>query len=422
MAAITFIHTSDWHLGKKLFKRERIDEQKLFLDWLFNLVKAQAVDFLIISGDIFDVPIPPNFASKLYYDFLYKINEETQTQVIIIAGNHDSSSYLEAPRELLKKHNVYIQSKLAPKLEDNILHLETVSGDEILIKTLPYFRTHELYNCIKAAKSESKKTDVQSDDRPEEKIDITNISIIEDYLKTFFSSWGTKDKENIPKILMAHHAFGDFLNAGSEQALSLSGLDTIPMEWVGDQFNYMALGHIHKYQKMSKTKNIYYPGSPIPLRFSESQGKYINLVKVEGVTETEVTKISIPVFRSIIQINTDENSYLQDIEQSLSTSENKDLTGFIEVKCQLTDPKSGLADEIKELAGKYDFELLSMIPIYTNEEDENSTEAPGTDALNYNIVELFENYYKVKHPQAEEIPSHILSEFKSLLEEVNNEN
>ena len=114
------LHTSDWHLGKKLFKRSRIEEQRLFLNWLFETVKSQEIDFLVIAGDIFDTPTPPNEALELYFDFLEIVSKETEAHIIIISGNHDSANFIQAPSKILAKHNIHIKTKLDTNLDNNV--------------------------------------------------------------------------------------------------------------------------------------------------------------------------------------------------------------------------------------------------------------------------------------------------------------
>ena len=95
------LHTADWHIGQKLHERSRYDEHKQFLDWLFSIIQEHKIELLLVSGDIFDTSLPSAEATKLYYEFLYQLSNETETHTVIIAGNHDSARHLEAPRNSL---------------------------------------------------------------------------------------------------------------------------------------------------------------------------------------------------------------------------------------------------------------------------------------------------------------------------------
>ncbi|WP_372656201.1 exonuclease SbcCD subunit D, partial [Halobacteriovorax sp.] len=143
------LHTSDWHLGKKLYKVSRIKEQELFLDWLSKYIIHENIDILLISGDIFDVPTPPNEALKLYFNFLKTLSEKKQIPIFIIGGNHDSSNFLEAPAPFLELNNIHVVGNLNELAKDNYspyVHNIEIKGEEVSICLLPYFRTHELFN------------------------------------------------------------------------------------------------------------------------------------------------------------------------------------------------------------------------------------------------------------------------------------
>ena len=104
------IHTSDWHLGRSLYGRKRYDEFENFLDWLAELIENEGIEALLVSGDVFDNIAPSNRSQELYYSFLCKIASSECRHVVITAGNHDSSSFLNAPREILRFLNVPSQT------------------------------------------------------------------------------------------------------------------------------------------------------------------------------------------------------------------------------------------------------------------------------------------------------------------------
>ena len=105
---LTVLHTSDWHLGRRLYGKPRYTEFRAFLAWLLQAIREQAVDVLVVAGDVFDTTAPSNQAQNLYYDFLSQVCQTCCRHVIIVAGNHDSPSFLEAPKQLLKSFNIHI--------------------------------------------------------------------------------------------------------------------------------------------------------------------------------------------------------------------------------------------------------------------------------------------------------------------------
>ena len=102
------LHTSDWHLGRSLYGRKRYEEFSSFLDWLAQTIEEEKVDALLVAGDVFDNSTPSNRAQELYYRFLCRVAASCCRHVVVIAGNHDSPSFLNVPKELLRALNVYV--------------------------------------------------------------------------------------------------------------------------------------------------------------------------------------------------------------------------------------------------------------------------------------------------------------------------
>lgn len=102
------LHTSDWHLGKKLADRPRKEVFVQFLNWLLKVLKEEKIDLLLIAGDVFDGTMPSHEAQELYYEFLARAVKTGCRNIVVIAGNHDSASFLEAPEHLLKFLNIYV--------------------------------------------------------------------------------------------------------------------------------------------------------------------------------------------------------------------------------------------------------------------------------------------------------------------------
>ncbi len=382
--SVKIIHTSDWHLGKKLFKKDRIEEQSQFLDWLHNTIDNQKIDILIIAGDIFDVPSPPNKAVELYFKFLKRVSEINNTHIFIISGNHDSASFLQAPSKILNRHNIHIYTSFPNEKDQNTFCFKKDS-QTVEIKCIPYFRSFDL----NANFSENLK-------------DIGQHEYLK-LIKKVSNQWGPNESY---KILVSHHAYGEFSASKSEHTLNLAGLESIPIGTIAETADYIALGHIHKPQKMSSTKNIYYSGSPIPLRFSETMTKRVKLID----TEKGITDIKIPSFRDLIKLKGNKDQILDRLESLLPNKEEK-LTTWIEIQVQLDEPAPKLLTNIKAILISKNMELLSYYPIYKESSEELSDEQ---EALDLNLDDVFIKYYKSKFPNSKDVPKELLSEFKSL--------
>lgn len=381
---IKLLHTSDWHLGKRLFRLDRGEEHALFLEWLLKTIQNEKIDYLLIAGDIFDVPTPPHSALKMFFDFLGKLSRETDCSSYIIAGNHDSGALINAPMALYSEHRVNVWGKLeGPEAHWSVLKNKK-GGPELQLCSIPFFRHYELAE------------------------DMVEGEELLGRLMKFFENPPLKD---VPKIFMGHHLFGMFEAAGSEQVINLSGLDSIPTKPLKDHFIYGALGHIHKPQKISTEPPIFYSGSPLQMRFSEQHEKSVQILTFDK--ELKIEKKPIPYFRQLLRLETTLSTYKKDIENLTHTSQ---LTPQIEIMLSLPAPQVGLTEEIKAFVASLGIELLSLIPIYEAKDYEQKEVRSLVDLSPF---ELFEEFYKNKYPDEHQVPEDLKSDFLKLLSKVN---
>lgn len=388
---LKILHTSDLHLGKKLFKVDRLAEQKAYLNWLVEICIIERIDILIIAGDIFDTPSPPHEAVSAYFDFLNKISEVANTQTMIIAGNHDSRAFIQAPNELLKKNNIFVWGELDE--DPNNHRHEIIKGNQKYhFYALPYFRSYDFLKWHKAYFNELIPTD---DDNKEDAF----INVLKQFLKL---DLGAKN------IFIGHHLFGPYSLAGSEQAISLSGLDSIPISLFQD-FDYMALGHIHKYQKVSNSISAYYSGSPYPLRFSEKQLKQVNIVSLDQ-NQTSIKALAIPQSRKLYDLNTTTQSLVKDIKNILKEESHGDFKNLMAITVAIDEPTSGLSDLARSVLKDSNTELIYLKNVLANEK-EHFVPSNNNELT---IEELFIEYYKTKFPD-QDISKELLNEFHHLL-------
>lgn len=375
------LHTSDWHLGKRLYKLERLAEQSIFLDELLRLVKTQKVDHLLVAGDVFDVPQPPHKALKLFYDFISQLMRETHCELWVIGGNHDSGHLLDAPQGLIDSKRVHLFGTLRSDPSEHWVRLPMGQG-HISLCLLPYFRQHDLSPWRSGA-------------------DLTEI------LRNFFQH----DDQGVGRMLMAHHLFGISEAAGSEQALALSGLESIPLEWL-ESFDYVALGHIHKPQTLKKHKPLVrYCGSPLPMRFSETAPKGVELIEWtdQGMTHTT---LPLSVIRPLHAVSVTP----ADWEKTLSALPKAQLPAALEITLKLQAPVPGLIESIRNWGEGQGLEILSVIPHFA-QEDTGPAAGHWTQLLQLTPEKLFEAFYLSKFPKEEEVPRELTQDMKELWEE-----
>jgi len=136
---LRLLHTSDWHLGRLLYGRKRYVEFAAFLDWLLDTLRAEGIDVLLVAGDIFDTTTPSNTAQKLYYRFLQRVADTGCRHVIVIGGNHDSPTFLDAPAELLKMLDVHVVGAATADPAAEVIALRDPEGNvELLACAVPY--------------------------------------------------------------------------------------------------------------------------------------------------------------------------------------------------------------------------------------------------------------------------------------------
>ena len=175
------LHTSDWHIGHRLYERPRIKEHCQFLDWLLAKIKEQEVDVLLVSGDIFDTALPSSEATDLYYQFLFRLYNETHAHAVIAAGNHDSPTRLAAPREFLRMGRIHVVG-LASEPAECVLSLPS-ENPSVAIAAVPYLSENELSHI-------SFETEPERAERYRER------------LKVFYRQCVERMPPGLPKILM----------------------------------------------------------------------------------------------------------------------------------------------------------------------------------------------------------------------------
>jgi exonuclease SbcD len=278
------LHTADWHLGKQLHKYSLEEDHRLFLDWLALTIQERLIDVLLISGDVFDTTNPSNQALAQYYGFLKKLIG-TGCQVVVTGGNHDSPGVLNAPRELLKFLDIKVVGNALESIEDELLHLTTPSG-EIVVAAVPYLREADLRKSVSGEGYENRLAALRQGIRG-------HYEQLADLKSSHFS--------DLPSIAMGHLFVNGASTSESERDIHVVGGEAaFSAEFFPSGFDYIALGHIHKPQRISNSDFIRYSGSPIPLSFSERDDhKYVLELTVDNTKITSVEALPVPAYREL---------------------------------------------------------------------------------------------------------------------------
>lgn len=281
------LHTADWHLGKRLYRHELTDDHSKFLDWLSETIEERQIDVLIIAGDIFDTTNPNDGSMQLYYQFLTRMLP-LQRRIVITGGNHDSSSKLNAPRDLLHHLNIHVVGCTSGNCAEEVLRLANGSTD-LLVAAVPYLRDGDLRQSISGQTYEDRVEAVRMGIR-------NHYQRIADHCQAAYS--------DVPVLAMGHlYVNGSTVSESEREIHTVGGQAAFASEHFPDGFDYVALGHIHVPQRVGPGETVRYSGSPIPLSFGErdNQHQVLELTFDGGKLQT-IQSVSVPRFRSLRQV------------------------------------------------------------------------------------------------------------------------
>ncbi len=288
------LHTSDWHIGCTLYGRKRYGEHEAFFNWLIATLNEQRVDVLLVAGDIFDTTMPSHRAQELYYLFLRQVAATPCRHVVITGGNHDSPSFLNAPKELLKAFSVHVLGSMPATLAEEVLLLHDEAGQpELIVCAAPYLRDRDV-RVVEPGEGIAEKDGNLID----------GIGKHYQALTAFAEQIRAGLGVDIPIIAMGHlfTAGGQTIDGDGVREMYVGSLAHIDATMFPAGLDYVALGHLHVPQKVRGREDIRYSGSPLPMGFNEAnQQKSLSLVEFQG-REAELTLIAIPVFQVLAQI------------------------------------------------------------------------------------------------------------------------
>ncbi|WP_300674246.1 exonuclease SbcCD subunit D C-terminal domain-containing protein [Desulfoluna sp.] len=343
---MNIIHTSDWHLGQRFFDRDRFDEHEAFLGFLLKTIKARAVDLLIVAGDLFDTANPPREAERMYYHFLTELSALGTCSAVIVGGNHDSAPHLDAPATVLQALRVQVVGALPDDAEKALFHIPCLRDESdpgVWVAAVPYLRDRDVRKAVAG----------ESFDDLEAR---TRAGVVAAYEKVADALKAKKPEA--PVIATGHlTALGGSVS-DSERTIHIGNLGSISGGQFPECFDYVALGHLHRAQKVAKDENIRYSGSPIPLSFSEATGeKEIRLIETGHGTLTQET-LAVPAFRRLIRLK-GEAQALKEKLTALEVAET-DMTPWLELVVKGSLTSTTLNEELRALADAKGAEVLKV--------------------------------------------------------------
>ena len=291
------LHTSDWHLGRTLYGRKRHEDFQAFLDWLLQTLQQETIEVLLVAGDVFDTTTPGNRAQSMYYRFLSEVARSRCRHVVIVAGNHDSPSFLNAPAPFLKALDVHVVGQ-SEAIDDEVLVLRgTENQPELIVCAVPYLRDRDIRRVEPGESPDDKERKLLEGIR-------AHYAAVAEHALQVRKHLGA----SVPIVATGHlfTAGGQTVDGDGVRELYVGSLAHVNASIFPVTFDYVALGHLHVPQVVGGNELVRYSGSPLPMGFGEArQQKSVCLVTFEQATPPVVQLLDVPVFKALERVRGD---------------------------------------------------------------------------------------------------------------------
>ena len=285
------LHTSDWHVGKKLGRYDRTDEHREAIEEVVSIAEDQAVDLVLHSGDLFDRPSPPIDALKIALDGLVGLSRGGERPVVVIAGNHDSPGFFDALAPFLRTVNVHLVGGIKRPDAGAVLELDTAAGPAV-VSAFPFLREGKSFEVWEPPEEHYKK--------------------YADRLRSISEAYSTYASQvagtTAVTFLVAHFLVGGAKVHGhgaprGERELHMGEAYAATAEAIPPGPQYVALGHIHAPQRVPGAKvPAEYAGSLLELDFGEAgEQKRVVVVEVEPGLPASVASIPLTAGRRLLR-------------------------------------------------------------------------------------------------------------------------
>jgi len=342
------LHTSDWHIGRTLYGRKRYEEFEAFLTWLAETIQQNEIDALLVAGDVFDTSAPSNRAQELYYRFLCRVAASSCRHVVVVAGNHDSPSFLNAPKELLKALDIHVVGSSTESPEDEVLVLRNEQdAPELIVCAVPYLRDRDIRVAEAGESVEDKERKLIEGIR-------THYAAVAALAEQKREELGV----DIPIVGTGHlfTAGGQTVDGDGVRELYVGSLAHVTAGIFPACFNYLALGHLHVPQKVNGSETIRYSGSPLPMGFGEAkQQKSVCQVEFHS-TAASVQLIDVPIFQKLERVKGDWEGISNRIIELSAT----DSQGWLEVIYDGTEVIGDLRERLEAAISGTQMEILRI--------------------------------------------------------------
>lgn len=342
------LHTSDWHLGQHFMGKTRHAEHQAFLHWLLAQIEAHQVNAVIVAGDIFDTGTPPSYARELYNSFVSQLHD-TGAVLIVLGGNHDSVATLGESRTVLKKLGTEVVPGVAEIADNQILVLNDRQGRPgAVLCAIPFIRARDVILSEAGQSADDKQRNLRD-------------AIHQHYHALYARAQAKREALALPLPIIAT---GHLTTVGASASESVREIYVGSLEaFPTDAFPpaaYIALGHIHRPQKVGGLDHIRYCGSPIPLSFDEAgQVKEVLLVDLDENGLKSVTPLPVPCAQVLASVRGTLEE-LPELLAAVAATATPECAAWVEVTVHADDYLSDLQSRLQALIADLPVEILRI--------------------------------------------------------------
>jgi len=345
------LHTSDWHLGQHFMGKTREAEHQALVDWLLEQVQVHAVDAVLIAGDIFDTGAPPSYARALYSQLVARLHA-AGVALLLLGGNHDSVSVLEENLSLLACLKTTVIAAVGA-LDAHVVTLPLRSGEPgCIVCALPFIRARDVVQSQAGQSAQEKQQALQCAIQATYQAVYAKAQLLQTKLQ---ASLGRR----LPIIATGHLTTVGASSNESVREIYVGALEAFATN-AFPAADYIALGHIHKPQKVGGLEHIRYCGSPIPLGFDEArQAKRVLIVDLAEPGLQGVTPLPVPVFQPLVAVSAS-LAGLPPLLQAAAGAGTAERPVWLEVTVQDDDYLNDLAARVEALVQGLPLETLRI--------------------------------------------------------------
>ncbi len=279
------LHTADWHVGRMLRGSSRIEEHEAVLGEVVRVARDRAVDLVLVAGDLFDAAAPPPEAERVVYRALLDLAETAP--VVVVAGNHDSDRRLAAVAPLLERVKVFTRAHVARPEAGGVLEVATRSGEVARVACLPFLSQRYVVRACDLMALGADEAAQRYDDR----------------IRRIVAALTDGMGGGTVNLLVAHLFVAGAQPAGGERGAHVAAEYAVSPAAFGPHLSYVALGHLHRLQRVPAACPVWYAGSPLQLDFGEETNRPgVLLVEVSPGLPARVEAVPLGAGRRLVTV------------------------------------------------------------------------------------------------------------------------